>query len=272
MKDLHIHTKYSDGEYDEYEILNKIKEAKVTEFAICDHDTLEGSIKIHNLLKNKTNNLKFHSGVELSCIVHNFKNKNIDVHLLVRDFDYNDPIILNFIHEISYLRSLKIERMVKLVKEIYNFNISQKDIDEILKQTNSFGKPHIYQILSKYNNYDREQFYKNMNKLKSDDLKLDAIKVIQTINKTKGNVTLAHPIEIMEEYNFTYQDIEKLVNYLKEFGLHGLETMHSKHTQENYEQFAKIANKFKLNQTQGSDYHGPTVKPHVKLGICKKNK
>ena len=34
MKDLHIHTKYSDGQYDEKEILDKIIKASITEFAI----------------------------------------------------------------------------------------------------------------------------------------------------------------------------------------------------------------------------------------------
>lgn len=270
MKDLHIHTKYSDGEYNEYEIIQKVKEANIKEFAICDHDTIEGSKKVYELLKKQNSSLIFHSGVELSCKVNNFKNQQIDVHLLVRDFDYNDKIILELIKEISYLRKLKIERMVKLVKEVYNFDIPQKDIDEKLKQTNSFGKPHIYQILSKYDNYDRETFFKNMNNLKSFDLKLDAIKVIQLINTTKGNVTLAHPIEIMEEYDFSYQDIDELVKYLKEYGLYGLETKHSKHTLENYKFFSKIANKHNLIQTQGSDYHGPNIKPHVKLGVFEK--
>ncbi len=42
MKDFHIHTKYSDGEYDENEIIDKILQKGITEFAICDHDTIEG--------------------------------------------------------------------------------------------------------------------------------------------------------------------------------------------------------------------------------------
>ena len=72
MKDLHIHTIYSDGEYNEIEILEKIKESNIKEFSICDHDTIEGSKKVYKLLKQSSTNLIFHSGVELSCRVNTF--------------------------------------------------------------------------------------------------------------------------------------------------------------------------------------------------------
>ena len=51
--DLHIHTKYSDGELDEYEVINEVIKSNVKEFAICDHDTIEGSKKVYDLLNCK---------------------------------------------------------------------------------------------------------------------------------------------------------------------------------------------------------------------------
>ena len=42
MKDLHIHTIYSDGEFDEKQIVQKVIDANVTEFCICDHDSSIG--------------------------------------------------------------------------------------------------------------------------------------------------------------------------------------------------------------------------------------
>ena len=35
-----------------------------------------------------------------------------------------------------------------------------------------------------------------------------------------------------------------------------------------YDKFSLIAKKYKLKETEGSDYHGPNVKPYVKLGVC----
>jgi predicted metal-dependent phosphoesterase TrpH len=270
MKDLHIHTKYSDGEDNEFEILQKIKKVGINEFAICDHDNLEGSQKVHNLLKKENSNLIFHTGVELSCIVNNYKSRNIDVHLLVRDFDYYDENILFLINKISSLRKQKIQRMVDLIKQVYNIHIKQSEINNTLKETNSFGKPHMYKILATYGNYDREEFFQNMRKLKSSDLKLDVLEVINKLKNTQGYVTLAHPIEIMKEYNMSYEDIDELVKYLSSKGLDGLETKHSTHTKEDADIFSKIAKKYNLKETEGSDYHGPNIKPTIKLGICEK--
>lgn len=268
MRDLHIHTKYSDGEYDEIEILNKIKETEINEFAICDHDTLEGSEKVFNLVKDNDDFI-FHSGVELSSRINDMYG-GIDIHLLVRDFDYNDKAIVGLINKISYLRDFKISRMVDLVEELYGVKLSEEEIKQKKKTTNSFGKPHIYSLLANHGEYDMETFYLRMRKFNSADLKLEAKDVLETLKNSECYVTLAHPIEIMDEYKLSYEDIDKVIAYLCEYGLDGLETRHSKHNEKDYKEFSLIAQKYGLKETEGSDYHGPTVKPHVKLGVCVK--
>ena len=49
FNDLHIHTKYSDGELDEYEIIKEVINSNIKEFSICDHDTIEGSKKVFDV-------------------------------------------------------------------------------------------------------------------------------------------------------------------------------------------------------------------------------
>ena len=68
MIDLHIHTKNSDGEYDE-KIIQKVKDSGIDEFAIFDHDTIEGSKRVFDELKKQNSNLKFLSGVELNTFL-----------------------------------------------------------------------------------------------------------------------------------------------------------------------------------------------------------
>ena len=269
MKDLHIHTKYSDGEYNEYEIIEKIKKTKITEFSICDHDTIEGSQKVYNLLKKENSKLIFHTGIELSCRINNYLN-GIDIHLLVRDFEYNNKSILFFMHKMNEFRLQKIEIMSKRIKERFHFDIPKEDIQNALNKTNSFGKPHMYKILTKYKDIDREEYYKQMKHLDTGHLKLDAFEVLNELKNSTCYVTLAHPIEIMDDYHLDYTDIDNLVKTLKEAGLKGLETKHSKHTKKDYLEFSKIAKKHNLIETEGSDFHGPTIKPTVHLGICEK--
>ena len=204
--DLHIHTKYSDGELDEYEIIDEVINSNIREFSICDHDTIEGSKKVDEILKNEKYNLVFHSGVELSC-----RYNGINMHLLVRDFDYNDEDILYLVDKITKLRKLRIKVMLELIKDVYDVDVDIYEVEQMANATNSFGKPHLYKILSKYGDYDREAYYRNMDKLKSDKFKLDVREVLLRLKNSKCYVTLAHPIEVMKEYDFSFNDIDELV-------------------------------------------------------------
>ena len=268
-KDMHIHTKYSDGEHDEYVIIDKIKASNIYEFAITDHDTISGSKKVYELVKNNKD-VVFHSGVELSCRVKEFDN-GINVHILYYDFDYDEPLVNEIIDQISKLRFKKIDLMKDLIKDVYNVEIKKEEIEELLLKTKSVGKPHFYKLLSKYGNYDREEYFRHMDNLKSENLKLDLVKILNVLKDKKGYFVLAHPVEVMDEYHINYEDIDRFVGFLKEKGLKGLETRHSKHTEKDYLEFSKIARKYDLIETQGSDYHGEGVKPHVHLGVCNKN-
>ena len=264
MKDLHIHTKYSDGEHDEYEIINEILASSVTEFAIADHDTTEGSERVYNVLKSMNTDLKFHSCVELTCRVFEYLD-GINVHLLVQDFDYNNQILQNLINEVSAMRYEKIFVMVDFVEKEYGITIPRDKLNEKIQATKSFGKPHLYALLQTLGNFDREKYYRRMDKLDTSYLKLDAGKVITTL-KDSCNVVLAHPVEVMQEYNFNINDIEKFITYLKSLGLYGVETHHSKQTKQLQEQLTQIANKLNLVESYGSDFHGEKHKPGLKIG------
>lgn len=269
MKDLHIHSIFSDGDFDIPTILKEIKAKGITEFAICDHDTIEGSKQMCETLKKEKEHLVFHSGVELTSRL-NFQ-QGFNMHLLAYDFPYESPYVLRLIDKISKLRAQKIPRMTKLVQETYNVKISDDEINAMLKTTNSFGKPHIFKILKTHIDCNRKDFFKIMDTLHENDLKLDAKEVIENIHNAGGKVVLAHPIEIVEEYNLDLMQLEKIIEQLAKIGLDGIETYHSSHTIEQANQYSNLAKKYKLFETSGSDFHGPTVKPHVKIGVCKKD-
>ena len=122
MKDLHIHTKYSDGEYDEKEIIDKVLKSNVKEFAICDHDTIEGSFKVFKELQKNNYGLILHSGVELTCRLCEFEN-GVNMHLLFRDFNYNNQNLKKIVDKISYLRRIKVGRMIEYVENVYKIKI-----------------------------------------------------------------------------------------------------------------------------------------------------
>ena len=269
MKDLHIHTIYSDGEYNEYEIIERIKNAGIKEFAICDHNTYVGSEKVYNLLKENNEDLIFHSGIELTCRLSSYKTP-VNMHMLVRDFPFPSKEMEYLVNKYQGYESIKLERMIEKVKELYDVDIPISEIEEVYKHSLTIGKPHIYTILTKYKDVDMKTYYKDMDSLNTDDLKLDTLEVISISNKIGATSVLAHPIEIMEDHNLSFIDIDNLCKFLKVKGLDELETKHSKHNKEYYNEFHNIAIKHNLKESQGSDYHGEKVKPNVKLGICYK--
>ena len=183
MKDLHIHTIYSDGEFDEFAILKEIKKSNITEFAICDHDTIEGSKKVLKVLRKQNSPLIFHTGIELTCRFKEFSN-GVNMHILFLDFDFGNENLKKVIDEISELRIKKISTMVECVEQNYNIKIPFDKIEEKLKQTKSFGKPHLLSIMQEIGKFDRDKFYELMDKLDTAHLKLDAKKTIQ---KLKGS-------------------------------------------------------------------------------------
>ena len=234
------------------------------EFAIADHDTIEGSKKVFDILKDTNSDLVFHSGVELTCRANDYMD-GINIHLLLQDFDYNDSKILSIVEKISILRRKKIEKMKKYVENAYKISISDEEIENLAKNTNSFGKPHMYMILQKHGNFDREEYYAIMDDFDSKEYKLDATKVIRSLKDT-CKIILAHPIEIMNEYDFSIDDIDSFVSHLKSLGLTGIETHHSSQTENLQIKLSKIAKKFNLTESFGSDFHGENVKPGLKIG------
>ena len=259
-KDLHIHTNFSDGQYLPKEILSKIKQAGITEFAITDHDNFDGAIIMKDLIKDE--NIKYHIGVEISSIINGY-----NVHLLCYDFDVLNERAKEIIEDLKVKRLKKLDMTIDYVKKCFNYSITDLEKQKLLEENHIVGKPHIYAYLSKKMNLDREEFYNKMNDLKCENTKVDASKVINAFHNAGGKVVLAHPKEIEEEYDI---DSFKIIEVLAKKGIDGLETKHSKHTYEDYIRYKIYAKKFNLFETQGSDFHGEKVKPNVKLGECKK--
>ena len=57
--------------------------------------------------------------------------------------------------------------------------------------------------------------------------------------------------------------------YLQDLGLDAIEVYHSQQKRKYSTELSRIANELNLYISGGSDYHGPTVKPHVHLGLDK---
>ena len=60
-------------------------------------------------------------------------------------------------------------------------------------------------------------------------------------------------------------ELESIVAQLKGWGLDAIECYYPKYTPEQQAFYLNLADKYRLHQTGGSDFHGEKVKPDVRL-------
>ena len=84
---------------------------------------------------------------------------------------------------------------------------------------------------------------------------------MEAIKSAGGKVSLAHPYQM----SLPDEELETLVARLKDWGLYAIECCYPKYTQEQQAFYLQLAEKYRLHQTGGSDFHGEKVKPDVQL-------
>lgn len=262
MIDLHVHTTASDGKYSPREVIKKAKEEGIDVIAITDHDNING-IK-EAVLAGKEYEIKVIPGVEMSAT---FKN---EMHILGYYINYKDKEFLNFTNELIKKRK---ERNLKYIEYFNSIGIPMT-IEDIrnLSDTDVLGKPHfaMYLVNNGYVKDTQEAFDKYFN---SDELKkirkekFSPKEMIEKIISAGGIPVLAHPKLLY----LADDELDNVVKELKEYGLKGIEVYHSEHDEDDVEKYKKLANKYKLIMTCGSDYHGEDRKYNVKLGTGKNN-
>ena len=258
--DLHIHTTNSDGELSTYEILNLLKENNIKYFSITDHDSIESINDLKNIALADMDYLK---GVEISSILDDI----YKMHILGYNFDENNQSLKDLCNKLKNNRSKRFLEIVEYVKEKYNLTFNKQDIQNIINNILIPGRPHLASLMLKYGYVSSvpEAFDKYLKGIKTKTShREDAKVVIDTIHNAGGVAIWAHPKKVEKKYDI---DLEKLIPRLIEIGLDGIEICNSLHSLEDYEKYLKVARKYNLITSGGSDYHGNTVKPKVKLGV-----
>jgi hypothetical protein len=93
--------------------------------------------------------------------------------------------------------------------------------------------------------------------------KLPAEEAIQLIKGAGGLAVLAHPYSMLDH---GADELERLLKSLISHGLAGIEVLCPRHSREQTKLFRKMAHKYRLVQTGGTDFHGDN-KPDIQLGF-----
>lgn len=260
--DLHTHTTASDGTYAPYELYQRANEKGLEVLSITDHDTIDGLLTLQSqlsALESRHSNLEFLPGVEISA---EFPKT---LHILGYGFDLNDSELSKTLEELQQYRLNRNKLMIEKMNA-YGFNIT---MDELLKISGGevIGRPHFARLLLNKGYVDSVQeafdkYLKKGAKFYLDKKRPSPREAIELITNAGGIAVLAHPYQT----GLGGEDLESLVFELKKYGIRGIEAFYSKHTPEMVYEYLRLASKYDLLVTAGSDFHGEN-KPDIPLGI-----
>lgn len=257
MIDLHTHSTHSDGTKTPSELLFLAKENNLTYYAITDHDDIEGSKKLVSLPHD---GITIYSGVEL-----NAKVDKGQMHILGYNFDLSNERLNNKLKDLKKNSRHNIMLYVNQLKEDYNIDFPQEEIDKILNREGNIGRPLLALLLIQYGYCDSvaEAFDKYLGdeKVRKHKMWITKEECISMINEAGGIAVLAHPFTL----KLTNEELKEELKYLVSIGLKGIEIYHSKSTEEQRAYYKELAKEFNLITTGGTDYHGPEVKPNIEF-------
>ena len=255
--DLHVHSNASDGTLTPACVVELAAQKGLSAIALTDHDTIEGIPEALEAAKSLP--LEVIPGIELSCVY-----QGEEIHILGLYVDLADK---NFIAETDTLKDIRMKRNTEMIHRFQNAGI-----DITLSEVQG-GNPDTVITRAHFARVLLEKGYvKNMDQAFKKYLsysgpycprkeKITPEHAMKMLRDCKASPVLAHPYQ----YHLGDKKTEELVSYLKEMGLHGLEVYHSSNNQYESGKLKKLAKKYQLFPTGGSDFHG-TNKPDIDLG------
>lgn len=280
MIDLHIHTNNSDGTDTVEEILKKAESLKLEYIAITDHDNCLAYKEMKTLDIKKYYSGNIIPGIEIKCNLNGrlieFLGYNIDTDKIEQwaenyykdkskeklqqkyfDILYSKCMELGLI--ISKKEDIKFDSKVDWasVTIFYELKSHNENIDKLPKD-----------FLENYNNFAKK-YCSDKNGFWYIDKSNDYPSIEETAKVIKdcgGLVFLAH----VHIYRWIDDIEEHVKNLIDTVDLDGIECYHSDFSDKQIEESLRIAEKYNLYISGGSDYHGNNKKD-IELGCGKGN-
>ena len=256
--DLHIHTDASDGTYSPEELLAKIQEAGIKIFAVTDHDTINGALKMQKIIHGAP--VKFIKGIEFSC-----RTSDAKCHILGLNYDENHEAFKKVLNAGEELRHAKFFKRIEFLRSSFNVKITDEEVKNLLKIP-SLGKIHLGNLLVKKGFAETrvEAMERFVDKCKTGNDRVDADFAINSIISSGGVAVWAHPLGGEREPELTKEKFSGTLKELISCGLQGLECYYSKYELFKCEWIAEKARENNLYISGGSDCHG--ANKNVPLG------
>jgi predicted metal-dependent phosphoesterase TrpH len=267
--DLHIHTTESDGTFSPASIVESATAARLDAAAITDHDTFAGFDQAAPAAAS--------AGFELICGI------ELSTKMPARDRPHGKTVHLlgywlksgpspEFREWLGSLQASRRDRNARLIERLreLDFDITLEEVQALGRSMT--GRPHFARIMvdKGYVQTTQEAFDKFLDEKGAAYVDRDEPTLaegIRHIRASGGVCSLAHPIRLGKRIPAQEED---LIRQMVKMGLQAIEVYHSDHNERDTDRYQRIARRYDLAVTGGSDFHG-AAKPGVDLGTGRNN-
>ena len=239
--DLHLHTLHSDGTLTAEALLHLAASKNLACVSITDHDTFDAYATAPEIAKSLE--VELIPGIEISSV-----DKERDIHILGYFCDIQNEELLAALETQHGKRKDRVRASLEKLRK-QGIDISYEQVARQCTGT-SIGRPHIALAMLEigYVSSFQEAFYLYLKEGAPAYAPLTGLipeEAISLIKKSGGLAVMAHP---------EYTNADDLIPKLVEYGITGIEVYNFK-TAKNIKKYKKIAKKYGLVETGGSDFH-----------------
>lgn len=244
--DLHLHSRWSDGEWTPAKLVRAARHARLGAISITDHDDVRSCAEAAAAAREI--GLETLAGVEISAW-----RDGVDIHILGYGFEPEDPGLTGLCAEANRAR---VDRAARIVERLAELGMPV-ELEEVLRIAGeaAIGRPHIARALIEggFVPSVREAFDRYLGDGKPacvEKLRVTPAEAIRVLHAAGGVAVCAHPITLGGT-----EELDRLVDE----GLDGVEVRHGLHGAAAEARYDAYARAHGLVRTGGSDFHGPRL-------------
>lgn len=258
--DLHLHSTASDGSLAPAKLMEAAAQAGACAVALTDHDTTAGLCEAK--ARAEELGMEFIPGVELSCHTECGPLDMLGYYVPLPGTELSGA----FEARLASLRQARERRNAVILEKLGELGLPLGQDELLAEGESSVGRPHIAALMTKkgYVGSTREAFDRFLGAgrpayvPKERFLPEEAVRLLISVGAVP---IIAHPLLIHAPWEW----LEATVAALAPQGLAGLEAYHSEHDARGVRNIVRLADKYGLMVSGGSDFHG-AAKPKIFIG------